>query len=388
MKVDAGVTLEESVQFDFTSQYTENFPEILNGLNISLAVTSYQAQRLFFVRSDGRKIDTFFKYFPRPMGIYADQQRLTLGTLSKVIEFRRNEELLQRVKNGDLDDTEKMTKKVREKDDEKKQLVEERRAEELHKVKQADALYLSRASLTTGMINIHDIAWGDDGLWVVNSTFSCLATLSPGNSFIARWKPSFITELVPEDRCHLNGMALKNGKPKYVTTFNKFNSRDSWVNQDLHDGSLIDVETNKVLVDDMIMPHSPRYYRGKVYMCNSGLGSVLEFDPSRSELKEIIQLPGFPRGLNFLGPLMFVGLSKTRPSKTRQQLPINTLCDQTKCGLYIINLENNEIVAYLHFTGDIEQIYDIAVIPDATFPELFNSDDILTRHLYDFREEL
>ncbi len=373
--------------FEFGSVHTDNFPGILKGLNISLAVTSYQSQRLFFVRSDGEQIDTNFKNFPRPMGIYADDSRLTLGTLTQVLEFKRNDALLNKIKNGALDDTDKMPRKLLEKDPERMAALKEKRKKELADVKKADALYFSRASLTTGMINIHDIAWGDDGLWVVNSTFSCLSTLSPDYSFIARWKPSFITELVPEDRCHLNGMAMKEGKPKYVTTFNKSNERDSWVkNNDRHDGTLIDVDTNEILLDGLIMPHSPRYYNGRVYVCESGTGKVLAYDPETRKVSEVIKLQGFPRGLNFYGPLMFVGLSKTRSSDIKNPIPISKEYEETFSGVWIINMEDHQEVAHIKFSGDLDQIYDIAVVPGAVNPELLNTGDSLIRHSFDYKE--
>ncbi len=169
---------EDIESFDFSSAYTDNFPSILKALNISLAVTSYQSARLFFIRSDGETIDTNFNFFPRPMGIYADENRITLGTFTQVLEFKRSDDLLSQIKAGALDHEEKMTRKILEKDKEAMDQLRENREKELAAVKESDALYLSRAALTTGMINIHDIDWGDEGLWVVNSTFSCLSTLS------------------------------------------------------------------------------------------------------------------------------------------------------------------------------------------------------------------
>ncbi|MCP4115578.1 MAG: TIGR03032 family protein [Desulfobacteraceae bacterium] len=376
------------IRFEFGSVHTDNFPGILKGLNISLAVTSYQAQRLFFVRSAGEQIDTCFKSFPRPMGIYADRERLTLGSFTQVLEFKRNDDLLNKIKNGGLDNTEKMPRKLLEKDPERMKALKEKRKKELENVKKADSLYFSRASLTTGMINIHDIAWGNEGLWVVNSTFSCLSTLSPDHSFVARWKPPFIDKLVPEDRCHLNGMAMKDGKPKYVTTFNKFNERDSWVKNEKHNGTLIDVETNEILLEGLIMPHSPRYYNGMVYLCESGTGKVLKFDPEARELSEVIKLQGFPRGVNFYGPLMFVGLSKTRASNIKNPIPISKEYEETFSGIWIINLEDNREVGHIKFNGDLDQIYDIAVIPDSVNPELLNINDSLIRHSFDFKEIL
>lgn len=376
----------EEKEFDFGSVHTDNFPGILHGVKISLAVTSYQAQRLFFVRSTSDSIEMNYKFFPRPMGIYADHERLTLGTLSQVMEFKRNDDLLRRICQGELDQPANMTKKVLEKDSGKMIEFSERRNKELEAVKKADALYLARASLTTGMINIHDIAWGTEGLWVVNSTFSCLATLSPACSFVARWRPPFISRLVPEDRCHLNGMAMQNGRPRYVTTFNKNDRRDSWVDSDKSDGTLIDVDTNEILLDGLNMPHSPRCYRDMIYLCDSGLGEILAYDPQTRNTNTVIKLQGFPRGINFYGPLMFVGLSQVRQSEKRTPPPIAAEFAETYSGIWVINLDDYSEVAHIRFTGDIQQVYDIAIIPDSVFPELIDNSDSLIRHTFDFQE--
>jgi len=381
---------EESTEpeFDFSSTATDNFAKILKALNISLAVTSYQSARLILVRSDGETIDTNLKAFPRPMGIYADENHITLGTFNQVLEFKRADDILESIKNGSLDNTGNFSTKVLEKDKEKMQELKEQRDEEIAEVRKADALYLPRDSLTTGMINIHDIAWGDEGLWVVNSTFSCLSTLSPDNSFVARWKPKFISKLVPEDRCHLNGMAMLNGKPKYVTTFNMEDSRDSWSEGRIDYGTLIDIDTDEILIEGMIMPHSPKVYKGEVYVCESGLGVVWRYNPITKEKAQVVKLQGFTRGLYFYGGVMFVGLSQVRASEIKTPSPISTMYDETYAGVWMINLEDNTEIGHIKFDGDVDQIYDIAIIPDSTMPELLNVNSSLTRHIFDFRDEI
>lgn len=340
---------DEKKPFDFSSHHTDNFPQLLHGLNISLVVTSYQSQKLFFIRSDGEKIDTNFKAFPRPMGLSVSEDQITLGIFKEVLKFNRNDSIIL-----DFDDAD-----------------------------QIDACYTPGASHTTGMINIHDIAYGDEGLWVVNSAFSCLATLESDYSFVPRWKPPFISELKPEDRCHLNGMALKDGRPKYVTTFNQLNEAGAWrkkqdkANKDKeskkinkHDGTLIDVDSNEILLEGLIMPHSPRYYNGQVYFCESGKGLVCRYNPDTREVTVLQKLQGFTRGIDFHGPLMFVGLSKTRKSEVANPAPINTEYDETFSGIWVINLENNEMIAYVNFEGDVDQIYDVAVLTNMHYPEL------------------
>jgi len=382
--------LEESSEkeFDFSSTSTDNFPKILKALNISLAVTSYQSARLILVRSDGETIDTNLKAFPRPMGIYADENHITLGTFNQVLEFKRADDILESIQKGSLDSTGNFSKKVLEKNKEQMEELKKQRDEEIEAVKKADSLYLHRATITTGMINIHDIAWGDEGLWVVNSTFSCLSTLSPDNSFVARWKPKFISELVPEDRCHLNGMAMLNGKPKYVTTFNMEDSKDSWSQGRIDYGTLIDVDTNEILIEGMIMPHSPKVYKDEVYVCESGLGVVWKYNPKTKEKTQVVKLQGFTRGLYFYGGVMFVGTSQVRASEIKNPTPISTMYDETYAGVWMINLEDNSTIGYIKFEGDIDQIYDIAVIPDSTMPELLDINSSLTRHIFDFMEDI
>ncbi|MGV6852475.1 MAG: TIGR03032 family protein [bacterium] len=374
-----------NLEFDFKSSFSDNFPGILEQLNISLAVTSYQSMRLFFVRSLHQHIDTNFKYFPRPMGIFADHVRLTIGTLNQVLDFSRNDQALQQLQTRDLDKQQNLSRKVLDKqtEEQQKQFIEQQKKDQTE-FKKADTLFVPRASLTTGMINIHDIAWGNEGLWVVNSTFSCLSTLSPDYSFVPQWKPHFISDLVPEDRCHLNGMAMKDGKPAFVTTFNTSNDRDSWHKNKAFNGTLMDVEQNKILLKGLAMPHSPRYHEGKVYYCDSARGLVCCYDPDTKQSSEIIKLQGFPRGMSFHGPLMFVGLSQLRASDIHCPAPISKEFNETYCGIYIINLENNSILAYIHFEGDVDQIYDIAVVPDACSPDLIDTNNYHTRHIYDF----
>ena len=131
-------------------------------------------------------------------------------------------------------------------------------------------------------------------------------------------------------------MAMKDGKPKYITTFNQFDEKDSWTKENKHNGTLIDIDTNEILIEGMIMPHSPKYYRGFVYVCESGRGQVWRYNPQTKEKKEIIKLQGFTRGVNFYGGLMFVGLSKSRASEIKNPIPLNQECEETFAGIWVI----------------------------------------------------
>jgi len=343
-------SVEEGAPFDFSCSYSDNIPGLLRGLKISLAVTSYQSQRLFLVRSDGESIDINFKRFRRPMGLASTENEIVLGTFDKITKFIRNDSVI-----AELEDKEKV-----------------------------DACFTPNASHTTGMINIHDIAYGDEGLWVVNSAFSCLATIEPDFSFVPKWKPGFITELVPEDRCHVNGMAMKDGKPKYVTTFNKLNESGVWKKEKKAEGTLIDIDTNEILLDNLAMPHSPRFHNGKIYLCESGLGTVYSLDPDTKEKKTVAKLQGFTRGMDFYGPLMFVGVSKVRVSDINNPIPVSMQFEETYSGVWIINLEDNSIVGNISFEGDVDQIYDISVLYNMTYPELIEPGHNFVKKIFNF----
>lgn len=372
---------------DYSAEYSANLPALLNYLNISLAFTSYQAGRLMLVRTDGEVLDVNFKTFPRPMGLSVTENTLTMGTYTQVIKFQRENGLLEKIRKPLKKIEEDITApRIRPKDSveasvpslaDSKLETEEQQKQRKHQESlyapmdsRVDACFITRASHYTGMINIHDIGWGEDGLWAVNSSFSCLCTLESDYSFVPRWKPYFISELAPEDRCHLNGMALRDGKPAYVTTFSTSDQLGQWRKNVTLNGTLMDVANNKILIDGLAMPHSPRWYRNKVYFCNSGEGQVCSYDPVTSQTTMITELPGFTRGIDFYGPFMFVGLSKVRLSDVFRSAPLAQRYHETYSGVWVINLDDNSVVGQISFSGNVDQIYDVAVLPGCSFPEI------------------
>ncbi|PWI33304.1 TIGR03032 family protein [Vibrio albus] len=364
-------------KMDLGCQYSENLPAILKQLNVSLALTSYQVGKLILVRSDGQQLDVNYKSFPRPMGLAVHDGGLTLGIFTQIINFQREDGLLEKIKQP-LDRIEQdiTAPKVKPTDD---QLDEEQRKQQdaLYEPvdDRTDACFIARSAHHSGMINIHDIEWGNAGLWAVNSSFSCLCTLEPDYSFVPRWKPHFISELVPEDRCHLNGMTLKDGKPAYVTTFSQEDTAAQWREKTgKFNGTLMDVQSNTILVDGLSMPHSPRWYRDRVYFCNSGQGELCSYEPQSNKTEVLAELPGFTRGMDFYGPIVFVGLSKVRESNVKRPAPLTEKYPETMAGVRVINLEDNSEIGFIQFTGDVAQIYDVALIPNTSFPELIEPD--------------
>src|SRR5262249_38321825 len=154
-----------------------------------------------------------------------------------------------------------------------------------------DRVYLPRSSHVTGDVFIHEMAWGEDELWFVNTKFSCLCTRHPEFSFVPRWQPSFITGLAPEDRCHLNGLAMNDQRPSVVSALGVADSPGGWRAHKRNGGILIDVASGEIVVRGLSMPHSPRWYEGQLWLLESGTGSLGIVDPARQRYQSIATLP-------------------------------------------------------------------------------------------------
>ena len=334
-------------QQPLTVQHTGSLPRILAQLGISLAVSTYQAGKVILVREDQGTINTHFVDFNKPMGIGVDGQRLTVGGRNTVWYYRNMPAL----------------------------------APKLEPANRHDACYLPRQVHFTGDIDIHEMAWGVDGLWLVNTRFCCLCTLDPDHSFSPRWRPHFVSSLAPEDRCHLNGLAMKDGRPAYVTALGETDSAGSWRSNKRDGGILMEVENNRVIARGLSMPHSPRIYNDRLWFLESGIGGIGWFDPDSLSTDSpakvihhtIARLPGFTRGLDFVGPFAFIGLSCVRESAVFNDFPLveQLAEDERSCGVWVVDTRNGETVAFLCFSGGVQEIFAVQAQP-ARFPEILS----------------
>jgi uncharacterized protein (TIGR03032 family) len=241
-----------------------------------------------------------------------------------------------------------------------------------------DACYLPRWVHITGDIDIHEMAWTNNGLWFVNTRFSCLCTLDHDHSFIPRWRPPFVTALAPEDRCHLNGLGTVNGRPKYVTALGETDQHESWRQNKARGGILMDIETNDVRLRGLSMPHSPRVYNNQLWLLESGDGSLVRVDRNNWQVETIARLPGFTRGLDFSGPLAFIGLSQVRESAIFSGIPLVERLNERSCGVWVVHLQTGEIVAFLRFEEAVQEIFSVQVLHGIRFPEIMDANN---RHL-------
>lgn len=332
------------------SVHTSNLPEILNQLGCSVFVSTYQAGRLVMLRSQGGVINTHFRSFDKPMGLALGDNRLAVGAATSVWEFHNLPAVASKLdaKSGEGENR-------------------------LH-----DACYLPRTTHWTGDIQIHEMAWvggGDQStLWFVNTRFSCLCRRSEIYSFEPVWRPKFVDRYVPGDCCHLNGLGLRDGMPHYVTALGETSNPGGWRENKKDGGILIDLASNEVIARKLSMPHSPRWYRDRLWILQSGHGGFGYIDLDRGTYENVATLPGFTRGLSFVGPLAFIGLSQVRESAVFGGVPIaeRELQERT-CGVWVINIETGQTIAFVKFEDAVQEIFAVEIAPHR-YPELVNDD--------------
>lgn len=316
--------------------YSTNLPAFFQQNKFSLAISTYQAQRVIVAFAHDGKISMRNRVIPRPMGLAADLRRMAVCSKNQIWIFNAQKELRD-LKGNKLP---------------------------------FDLIYVPHRSFVTGDVLAHEICWYGEQLIFVNTRFSCLSTLGPNSSFVPLWQPPFISELAPEDRCHLNGIALSQQGPRFASALGETNTAQGWRENKASGGILIDIQTGKILVRGLSMPHSPRIYQNRLFMLESGKGELIACDPTSGQKKTFAKLPGFLRGLAFMGPFAFCGLCKIRESAMFGGLPIEKDHQQLECGIWIVDLRSGESVGFIRFEKGIEELFDISVLPGVSAPEI------------------
>ncbi len=311
---------------------------------LSLVFTTYQAGKVFFIGLNPTtgQFSVFQRTFERCMGLCVNRNSLYMSSLYQLWRFENSLEPGQTYHGY-------------------------------------DGLYVPQMSYITADLDIHDVAVATPPVTpennqpiFINTLFSCLATVSPTHSFIPLWQPPFISKLAAEDRCHLNGLAMIEGKPKYVTSVSQSDVADGWRDKRQDGGCVIDIESNEIIVSGLSMPHSPRWHQDQLWLLNSGTGEFGKIDLKTGTFEPIAFCPGYGRGLAMLGDFAVVGLSKPRHNKTFQGLTLDEKLNQkqaeARCGLAIIDLRSGDVVHSLRIEGVIEELYDVAILPQMRRP--------------------
>ncbi len=316
--------------------------------NLSLAFTTYQAGKVFWIGlQPNGQLSVFERTFERCMGLTVHGNSLYLSTLYQLWRFENSLSPGQDYQGY-------------------------------------DAVYVPQMSYITGDLDIHDVvmAEGNPRPIFVNTLFSCLATVSDTHSFVPLWHPPFISKLAAEDRCHLNGLAMRDGQPRYVTAVSQSDVADGWRDHRSGGGCVIDIESNEIIATGLSMPHSPRWYRDRLWLLNSGTGEFGYIDTATGQFEAVTFCPGYLRGLAFAGDFAIVGLSEPRHNKSFQGLPLDAALAEKRavprCGIGVIDLRSGDLVHSLRIDGVVSELYDVVTIPGVRSPMAigFRSDEI------------
>lgn len=318
-------------------EVSRGFPEWLRARRSSLAFSSYQSGKLFLIGllPDGR-VSMHQQNYARAMGLCAQPGRLYVGALNQVWRLENT-------------------------------LAAGERANQSF-----DHLYTPRNAQTVGDVDIHELGVDRMGRVIfVNTKYSCLATFSPTYSFRPVWKPPFISKLAAEDRCHLNGLAMEDGVPRYVTAVSQTDVLSGWRARRGEGGVIIDVTTDKVLTDQLSMPHSPRLHDGTLWALDSGRGYLIRVDRETGGKEDIAFCPGFLRGLSFIDHYAIVTVSLPREGAFKElglQDELAKRDGEPWCGVLIIDTRKGDIVEFLRLSGEVKELFDVAVLPGVVCP--------------------
>jgi uncharacterized protein (TIGR03032 family) len=323
--------------------------KVLGDLGISLLISTYQAAKLIVARNKEGALDAQFRHIPKPMGIAVGKNQFAVGATGEIVFF-------QDVPTN---------------------------CERLESPGKRDACFVQRYAHLTGDIDVHEMAFDAEGrIWFINTAFSALCTIDGTPSFVPVWRPSFVSDYQAGDRCHLNGLGMRNGRPRYVTALGESDTPRGWRENKANGGVLIDLVTGETICRGLSMPHSPRWYADHLWVCESGKGELSRVDLDTGKLKPMFQFPGFTRGLDFCGPLAFVGLSQIRETAMFSGIPIVAERPERNCGVWVVNIVDGSLVGVLRFSEGVHEIFAVQALQGKRFPEVLDKYDKVALETY------
>lgn len=319
-------------------EHSSNLPQLLEQLNCSIVITTYQAGQVITIGRNNQELSFGFCSFPQAMGMARTPRGLALASKHEIWNLNGQRELAAAIEPAGTH----------------------------------DIAFLARSCHVTGPVMSHELAWCGGGLVMVNTLCNCLATLESPWSFKPIWKPPFISDTTPSDRCHLNGLAISEDEsaPAYVTLHGISDIENGWRDNKATGGAVLEISTGRILTGDLSMPHSPRLYQGELYALNSGKGELLRIDRNSGEYEVVAQLPGFTRGLDLIGNIAVVGLSRIRESAVFGGLPLQERQEDLRCGVALVDLKRGELKGYCWFESGVEEIFSVLVLPGFCNPNV------------------
>ncbi|MFY0644909.1 MAG: TIGR03032 family protein [Bacteroidia bacterium] len=311
---------------DLKIHYSPEFQNVLASTGSALVISVYQAGKLILLNAtDEGSIKITPISYPKPMGIDIDGDRMSIATKTELHIYAQSDRLSERIElNG----------------------------------KKFEKVFFPRTTYHTGPLDMHDVRFIGDEVWGVNTRFSCICSFDHQYNFTPRWQPHFIKSITPEDKCHLNGMAVENGEPLYITALGSNDRTQGWRENITNGGILMSIPDNEILIDGLAMPHSPKIVGDYIYLLESARGALVRIDRRNYKVETVTRLQGLVRGLTIINNTAFIGISKVREKSTT----FSRLDDSVKaehCSITAVDLSSGMILGFLEFQNIIEEIYDI-----------------------------
>jgi len=308
----------------------EGLARFVCGLDLSLFVSTYTAGRIFAIGHDGYgTLRVLPVHMPRPMGVAFHGSRMAVATLRDIQVFFAHEEAGRNLPFS---------------------------------FQQFQTFYTPRISYYTGPLDIHDLYLTSKGMLAVATKFSCLATFTSETSFKPIWTPKFITELRPEDRCHLNGLAMDGEVPAYVTMLGTGDRAGSWREKITTGGQIVRVADHEVLAAGLGMPHNPRLVGNRLYFLESAKGHLAYLDLETGQKHVVAELGRFVRGLVVVGQTAVVAYSKLRATSTTFAKLQGVVRGDTS-GILGVDLLTGTELFNAEFLEGVDEVYDVQARP-------------------------
>ena len=325
----------------FSYSYTPNIPELLQALNCSVAISTYQTGKVvIFSAKDENQLIQLPRTFNKPMGMAKMGHQWAVATNDAVVVTGNAPGLAANYPANP---------------------------------NTYDSLYIPRAAYFTGPLDMHDIQFTSDGLLGVNTMFSNVCKINDAFSFDPIWQPTWISELKPEDRCHLNGLAVdpKSSQPKYISALGQGNTQRSWKEGMLSGGVLIDMESDEIALSGLAVPHTPRIYEDGVWMLLSATGELIKVDVEAGKYEVVTQLNGFARGMDRIGDYLFIATSKLRPNSSLfKEAPVAKR--SVTCGITVVYIPSGQPCGHILYQTSVEELYDLILLEGNRRPNILN----------------
>lgn len=194
-------------------EHSQGLPELLEQLELSVLLSTYQAGRVVSVGSHRGQLRLGFSHFDQAMGLCRTASGIAVGTRDGIWSLPANREIAAHIK-----------------------------PEGEH-----DIAFLARSCHHTGPLMGHDLAWCGDRLWLVITLFNRLFTIEGDWSFVPQWQPPFISGWTTGDRCHLNGLAMVDdgSAPAFVSALSETDTVNGWREHKATGGCLIHVPSGE-----------------------------------------------------------------------------------------------------------------------------------------------